>query len=136
MAKKKPARDIPPGEMLHFRPGPELGRLVAKFADEHQLSRGEGAKRALGLALRGLTIECYSVVAELATCMYANADFDQACNLVFVAIVNEEERAGQNPLDEKDKLAVAREVVRQYRVARGLDQSVEEEQKVHVHEKN
>ena len=133
MPKKKPAKEIPAGETLHFRPGPALGTLLAKFADEQQLSRGEAAKRLLGLAVRGLTIQCYGVIAELANCIYANGDFDQACDQVFVAVVNDDERtqkAGQKPLDEEDKLRVAREVVRQYRIARGLDEPAEQQRQI------
>ena len=49
--KKKAQRKKPePSDMIHFRPGSELGGLIGKLAEQLDLSRGEVAKRMTSLA--------------------------------------------------------------------------------------
>ena len=90
MAKKsktKASKKSEPTDMIHFRPGPELGSLVGQLADELTLSRGEISKRMTALAIRGLDLSCYGLVDELAMYFDAGmATFDQSAQFAYVTV--------------------------------------------------
>ncbi len=74
------------GETIQFRPGEQLGVLLAEFATEFQLSRNEAARRLVNLAIRGLPIEIYPYIAELQNLMLESGDFGDACHEFVVAM--------------------------------------------------
>lgn len=127
MPKKKPSKQIPTTETVHFRPGPWLGQMIASHADKLQISRGAAAKRFMGLAVCGLTENAYDDVEELRR--LAAGSFENALQQVYVEIAQRETR-GQN-LNSEDRRSVVREIVHRYQVMYGM---IEEEEPQRVKE--
>lgn len=98
MAKKKSTRkkttdDL---EMIHFRPGAELGSLIGQWAKKSNLSRGEVAKRLTSLAIRGLDVGFYDDAERLSGHLYGNGSFDEACHHLHVAVQIAADRSGKD----------------------------------------
>ena len=62
---KKKKSGAPPEEMVHFRPGSELGQAINDCCASWKTSRGEAAKRLVSLAIHGLDLDFYGVVVDL-----------------------------------------------------------------------
>lgn len=91
MAKKKKAerKNPEPTDMIHFRPGSDLGSLIGELADKLDLSRGEVSKRMTALAIRGLDQSCYGSIDELSSYLYGGvATFDEAAHYAYVYVSN------------------------------------------------
>ena len=87
MAKKKSVKKkTADSEMIHFRPGKELGSLIGQFSEQEGISRGEAAKRLTGLAIRCLDVGFYGLVEELSAYLFHSGNFDSACDQVYVAV--------------------------------------------------
>ena len=131
--KKKSAKTTDYTDMITFRPGPELGRLISRFADLRDLSRGEVARRAAALALRDMDLEYYSLIEEAAALSYG-AGFEHAIHQIHVAIIQADvERAkspGGSTLTHDERLDVASSVVEAMRILRG--ETLEEPEKIKV----
>ncbi len=125
MPKKKPSKQIPTTETVHFRPGPWLGQMIASRAESWQLSRGAAAKRLVGLANCGLNCTAYNDVEEL--CRLSAGSFENALQQVYVEILQREDR-GQT-MSSEDRHTVVQEVVHRYRVMYGIIED-EEPQRV------
>jgi len=124
MGKKKATKTVPDNETIHFRPGAELGRLIAETAAQLALSRGEVAKRMTGLALRGLDFEDYAQIAELTDYMYG-AGFDEACHQVHVAILTRRIGQTDEPLTSDDRRLVVKQVLDHHRTIRGIQEEAQ-----------
>lgn len=118
MGKRRRSGETPPAEVIHYRPGGLLGRLLTRFADEHGISRASAARRLACLAARGLDADAYSEVEELSG--YAGCDFDSAAQLVHVAVATENSeraKAKKPPLDAAERRAAVSFVLAQHRAA-------------------
>jgi hypothetical protein len=124
MATKKPPKAVPLAEAIHFRPGEELGRLIADTADQLALSRGECAKRLVGLAIRNMDLTYYGLADRLGACMYGGTTFDECCHHLHVAIATE--AAEQGELSAEDKYRVAKLLVDQHELLHGKQRTAEE----------
>jgi len=130
MAKQKKAakKSDPDLEMIHFRPGAELGKLIGEFALEADVSRGEAAKRLTALAIRGFDVEFYDAALRLLQYLYGTPSFDEACDHLHVAVVQEAATANVDVADlpREQKLRAADELVAHYRLMRGFEDEVKE----------
>lgn len=124
MATRKPPKKVPLGETIHFRPGEELGRLIAETADQLALSRGECAKRLVGLAIRNMDLSYYGLAARLGECMYGGTTFDECCHHLHVAIATED--AGRGELSAEDKYRAAESLVAQHELLHGQQKTAEQ----------
>lgn len=127
--KKKSSKSNSHVEMIHFRPGRELGELISELAKESQISRGEAAKRMTGLAIRGLDSEIYQYAEELTQYLYGAASFDEACHHIAVAIHKSAADAGIEPQDmhREDQLHHVRELLEHHRIISGVTEKAKEQ---------
>lgn len=126
MPKKKPAHKVPFDEVVHFRPGRHLGGLIADAANKWQLSRGETVKRLVTLAIRGLTIDTYCQINDLAE--YTTCDFGQACELAHAEVriaIQEQGGAGQAELTADQRIAVVERLLQRYRQLQSMPEEEE-----------
>lgn len=127
MAKKKAAKKPADADMIHFRPGKELGALINQFAEQVDVSRGEVAKRLTGLAIRGLDVGFYGVIQELASFLYHSGNFDSACDQVHVTIesVAAKEKTDVVDLSRESKLQAIEQLLEHYRSIRESEESTQ-----------
>jgi hypothetical protein len=125
MAKKKSTRkkttdDL---EMIHFRPGAELGSLIGQWAKKSNLSRGEVAKRLTSLAIRRLDVGFYDDAERLSGHLYGNGSFDEACHHLHVAVQIAADRSGKEveDVDRESKANAINEVLNQYQALRDFE---------------
>ncbi len=132
MPKKKPSKQIPATETVHFRPGSWLGQMISSHADIWQLSRGAAAKRLVGLAICGLNENAYRDVEELR--QLAAGSFENALQQVYVEVV-QREKQGQTQ-DSENRRAVVRELLHRYQVMYGTIEEEEEPERAKVRRTN
>ena len=125
MAKKKSAATEKNAlQMIHFRPGPELGALIDQFALQASISRGESAKRMASLAFRGFDIEVYGEIEELSTYLYGNSTFDEASQMAYVHLAT---TVGEpTTLSRESRQIALNELIAHYRSTRQLEEKVSE----------
>ena len=130
MPKKKTTRKKAGNEleMIHFRPGAELGSMIGQLSDELAISRGETAKRLTALAIRGLDVGFYGAAAELTDHLYASASFDEACHHLHVAVQEVAEQSGQEIVDvpREKKLEAVEVLLDRYRMMRSFEEEVQQ----------
>lgn len=119
-------------EMIHFRPGPELGRLVSQLADQFMLSRGEACKRMTSLAIRGFDLEFYAIADDLTPLLYGSGSFDEACHHLQVAVLesvglSNEKVPELTTIPREQKLDAARNYLAQRRMLSGIEEEVKEQ---------
>lgn len=128
MAKKKSVKKkTADSEMIHFRPGKELGSLIGQFSEQEGISRGEAAKRLTGLAIRCLDVGFYGLVEELSAFLFHSGNFDSACDQVYVAVeaIASKENVDVLELKREEKLRAVEELLEHYRIIRGSEESME-----------
>lgn len=128
MGKKKSTRGKrnPDTDMVHFRPGAELGALIGRFAKEFSISRGEVAKRFTALTIRGFDLGFYPLAEELMLYLYGGSTFDEACHQLHVAVVQDFGKASDVfEIPREEKLSTVETVVEQYRSMRELEDETE-----------
>ena len=128
MAKKKSVKKkTADSEMIHFRPGKELGALIGQFSEQEGISRGEAAKRLTGLAIRCLDVGFYGLVEELSAFLFHSGNFDSACDQVYVAVeaIASKENVDVLELKREEKLRAVEELLEHYRIIRGSEESME-----------
>ena len=128
--KKKRTNEKSSGaaDMIHFRPGIELGHLIGQLSDQHMVSRGEACKRMVALAIRGFDIGFYGDAVELADFLYSPGNFDESVHHMFVAVQEVLER-GQEIMDvprEVKQMAV-RQLIDRHSMMRSHEESAQKQ---------
>jgi hypothetical protein len=114
MAKKK-QREFSP--QVQYRVGGDVEEQLRQFADQHECSVNEVARRLMWLALNNMGSEFYGLVDALSLTLPGNQTFVQACTyLVYHMDEQEQERkaAKKSPLTNADKLELAREIIARF----------------------
>ena len=128
MRKKSARKKTAVTEMIHFRPGEELGTLIDVIATQEAISRGETAKRLAALAVRGFDLGFYGFAKELVEHNYNAISFDQACHELHVAVLQDCSRGPSTevvelPRDEKKQSV--QKLIDNYRMLRGIQEDAE-----------
>lgn len=124
---KKSSKQLNHREMVHFRPGEELGRLLSEMSAQSGISRGEAAKRCVSLAIRGLDLDLYAYAESLIELLYGNASFDEAVHHLHVAIHERAVETGQDvsSLNKDERIEAVKALIDSYRFMRGHEEKVE-----------
>jgi hypothetical protein len=77
--RSKPDR-LDPDAMIHYRPGETFGRLLARFAEDWQVTRNEAARRLALMSAYGLPADMYDLVARATEQLGGPKGFEQACH--------------------------------------------------------
>jgi hypothetical protein len=98
-----------------FRPGPELKDLVTSFASRHRVSINEAFKFLSALAVVGLDVRCYDLIAHIGALLTGPNKFVRAAHYVNSALLGAAQIRGSIQFADRIVLIVriARDVVEQ-----------------------
>jgi len=128
MPKKQAVKKNSASDMIHFRPGQELGTLIGQLAEQSSISRGEAAKRLTSLAIHGLDLGFYGGVDDLASYLYGvGTSFDEAAHAVYVAICEAVGASGEAVVDlpRERKVEILQELLHRYQVVREFEEETQ-----------
>jgi len=134
MGKRKGKKWTSP-EVISFRPSSFARGIFAELATKWSISPGEAAKRLVLLQLHEMDVEFYPVVADLSNLLQQGPDFEQACEMIRVRHMEEHKESkqqGHKPPDRDRRLQIADELVRHFKMMRGLSEEVREELRVSI----
>ncbi len=120
MARPKKQRTQKRETPVQFRPGSELGHLVATFAALHSLQLPEACRSLIALAVSAMDIRFFSLVHQMAEALDGENAFTRACVHINTALEGAR-RATGNPMQaDPERALFIVETVRSFLRDRGL----------------
>lgn len=113
--RKKPKRKTKQGPPIAFRPGAELAQLVATFAEARSLGEHEAYKNLAALAVVGLDVRHYELVAALAATQPGVNPFVRAVmrlSTAMTAVLNVDHRCAWDPIRTRFMAATVNQELR------------------------
>jgi hypothetical protein len=119
VAAKKEAPKSKQGPPIAFRPGPELEQLVSRFASDRSLSVHEAFRDLAAVAVVGLDVRYFDLIAQMADGAGARNTFVRAVLRIYAELLGAERITGQFVWAEGDRARFVAQTVKNSVEARG-----------------